>query len=107
MVRFRLVAVAVLSMTMAPAFAEDIAAPAPPTDNSICWLGGLAFSPGAVMRTGFDTSICRSDGTWSKTTASGPAGCLKNGQLFGIGSSDESVGAKSGKQTCQKNGTWA
>jgi hypothetical protein len=91
---------------MSPALAEDSGSPPAATGSEICWVAGLAFSPGASIRTGFAVSICRRDGTWAETKT-GPAGCLKNGQLFATGSSDDIGAVKNGKQTCQKDGTWS
>ncbi len=99
-------AAALALASVVPAVAEDAVAPAPdPSGVSVCWLGGLAFSVGSNMRAGDGVSSCLADGRWKLTT--GPAlGCLKDGKLFTLGSSDGIGDAKNSKQTCRKDGTW-
>jgi hypothetical protein len=107
MSKVQLLALTILTTWCSPGLAQDAKAPLPPTPAS-CWLAGIEFSPGSYIRTGDTVSLCRLDGTWRPADKSA-AGCLRDGELFALGSAVTTGDGKSSKnkQTCQKNGTWS
>lgn len=88
-----------------PAFAAAPAPAAPDSSPRRCFLLGMAFSQGSVMRVGNTPKVCKSDGTWGASDDQA-AGCVYESKLYSTGALRP---LPNGGQPleCLSDGTWS
>jgi hypothetical protein len=104
-VRIQLAALLLLAASTTPGLSKDTPPPPAPVP-AVCYLAGMAFSPGVYIRTGDTVSLCRADGTWRAAEGT-VAGCLRDGHLFSVGGSAALGDDKGTTQVCGKDGVWS
>jgi hypothetical protein len=81
-----------------------------PTDQAsspnVCWMAGLAFSPGATARVSDTVMICQAGGAWFDHDQQVAAGCFFEGKFYSTGARKEIAGIPAIKAICIQNGTW-
>ena len=71
-----------------------------------CFLFGMAFSEGVVVRGGTDTMVCKADSTWAKTMEQA-AGCIYESKIYSTGALKAVVDVKNTTLECLSDGTWS
>lgn len=97
-----------LAATMAlPAAAQPaLSGEEPMAGKARCFLFGMAFSEGVVVRGGTDTMVCKADSTWAKTMDQA-AGCIYESEIYSTGALKAVGDAKETTLECLSDGTWS
>lgn len=112
-IREILLSMTILAALTAPAAAQS-AAPAQGAASgkeenagpARCFLFGMAFSEGVVVRGGTDTMVCQADSTWAKTMAQA-AGCIYESKVYSTGALKALGDARNTVLECLSDGTWS
>jgi hypothetical protein len=79
--------------------------PSPAPVQNWCWLGNMAYSPGATIRASDGVMICQPDFTWALTKRDS-SGCVAEGRFYNVGAFENGPRSDSVRMQCLPDGSW-
>lgn len=73
--------------------------------NGMCWIGSLRFTQGATARAADGVMICAAEGAWAEYKG-GSAFCIRDGEVFSVGSVEAVRSNDDTTLKCLPDGTW-